>query len=146
MTVEAMRVGQVVLVQDSRRPASAGGQLQAWALVEWAELLRAVRLRGPAPVGVSSEFFGHVAVDVIGLEELLLGLDRHEKLVGTFREKLSRALPMRSLQPASRGLSRQPKRFPGSAGGAAMPTSNPRESGRQRVRDGGRTRRRGRVG
>jgi hypothetical protein len=86
MTVEAMRVGQVVLVQDSRRPASAGGQLQAWALLEWAELLRAVRLRGPAPVGVSSEFFGHVAVDVIGLEELLLGLDRHEKLRFNFAE------------------------------------------------------------
>jgi hypothetical protein len=86
MTVEVMRVGQVVLVQDSRRPAAAGGQLQAWALLEWAELLRAVRLRGPAPVGVSSEFFGHVAVDVIGLEELLLGLDRHEKLRFNFAE------------------------------------------------------------
>jgi hypothetical protein len=42
VTVEAMRVGQVVLVQDSKRPASAGGQLQAWGHAEWRSLLGAV--------------------------------------------------------------------------------------------------------
>lgn len=73
--VEVARAGAVILVQDSKRPAAAGGSMQAWSVQEWQELLRAVRV-AQDPFSVS-----HVAVDVIYGGPLLVkfGLDRHEK-------------------------------------------------------------------
>jgi hypothetical protein len=70
--VEARRLGGVVLVQDSKVPASGGGIMQAWSLSEWRGLVAAVKAHAH-----------HPAVDVLPTDEVWLGFQhaaRHEIL------------------------------------------------------------------
>lgn len=71
--VQVARAGQVVLVQDSKKPASGGGQMQAWTVPEWCGLVAAV-----------ASGADHPAIDFLPSGHVRLGFTygaRHEVLV-----------------------------------------------------------------